>query len=154
MNEVFIALAIAWCILALYFYMENKAARRENTGLRRDLASYEDEEETILNDSDEDNAERFRRLEAMLGIIKANTEFLMPAIDDLKTAITALITEGTSDIAALVAKINAQSNQDPAIVALTTQVTDATAAMHSAFNAATGFVDTSVVSDPAAEPAA
>ncbi len=40
---------------------------------------------------------------------------IMAAIDDLKTAIGALITEGTSDIAALVAQINAQSNNDPNI---------------------------------------
>ncbi len=63
---------------------------------------------------------------------------IMAAIDDLKTAIGGFITEGTSDIATLVAQINATSNQDPAIVALTTQVTDATTAMHKAFTDATG----------------
>lgn len=63
---------------------------------------------------------------------------LMAAIDDLKTSIAALITEGTSDISDLVAKINSQANQDPAIVALTQQVTDATASLHKAFTDATG----------------
>ena len=62
---------------------------------------------------------------------------LMAAIDDLKTSVAGLITEGTSDIADLVAKINSQSNQDPAIVALTQQVTDATTSMHKAFTDAT-----------------
>ncbi len=63
---------------------------------------------------------------------------IMAAIDDLKTAIGGFITEGTSDIATLVAQINATANQDPAIVALTAQVTDATTAMHTAFTNATG----------------
>jgi hypothetical protein len=63
---------------------------------------------------------------------------IMAAIDDLKTAVAGFITEGTSDIATLVAQINAQANQDPAIVALTQQVTDATTAMHKAFTDATG----------------
>jgi len=63
---------------------------------------------------------------------------IMAAIDDLKTAIGGFITEGTSDIATLVAQINATANQDPAIVALTQQVTDATTAMHKAFTDATG----------------
>lgn len=63
---------------------------------------------------------------------------IMAAIDDLKTATAAFITEGTTDIAALVAKINSQVNQDPAIVALTAQITDATTAMHKAFTDATG----------------
>jgi len=78
------------------------------------------------------------RLDAVihrLGLMESN---VMAAIDDLKTAIGGFITEGTSDIADLVAKINTQSNQDPAIVALTQQVTDATTAMHKAFTDATG----------------
>lgn len=63
---------------------------------------------------------------------------IMAAIDDLKTAVAGFITEGTSDIATLVSQINATANQDPAIVALTQQVTDATTAMHTAFTTATG----------------
>jgi hypothetical protein len=78
------------------------------------------------------------RLDAILdqlGLMESN---IMAAIDDLKTAVAGFITEGTSDIATLVAQINAQANQDPAIVALTQQVTDATTAMHKAFTDATG----------------
>jgi hypothetical protein len=78
------------------------------------------------------------RLDAILdqlGLMESN---IMAAIDDLKTAVAGLITEGTSDIATLVAQINAQANQDPAVVALTQQVTDATTAMHKAFTDATG----------------
>lgn len=62
----------------------------------------------------------------------------MTAIDDLKTATAAFITEGTSDIATLVSQINAQVSNDPAIVDLTKQITDATTAMHKAFTDATG----------------
>jgi hypothetical protein len=74
----------------------------------------------------------------MASLIIENQERIMAAIDDLKTATAAFIQEGTSDIAALVEKINSQANQDPAIVALTQQVTDATTAMHKAFTDATG----------------
>jgi hypothetical protein len=74
----------------------------------------------------------------MVSLVIGNTESIMAAIDDLKTATAAFIQEGTSDIAALVAQINTQANQDPAIVALTQQVTDATTAMHKAFTDATG----------------
>ena len=78
------------------------------------------------------------RLDLILDKLDLNQETIMAAIDDLKTAIGGFITEGTSDIATLVAKINATANQDPAIVALTQQVTDATTAMHTAFTNATG----------------
>jgi len=70
-----------------------------------------------------------------LDLLESN---IMAAIDDLKTAVAGFITEGTSDIATLVAQINATANQDPAIVDLTKQITDATTAMHTAFTTATG----------------
>jgi hypothetical protein len=98
--------------------------------------------------TDQDTAERLRRIERLLGYHTGKLDIIMAAIDDLKTAIAGLITEGTADIAALVAQINAQSNQDPAIVALTTQVTDATTAMHQAFTGVTG-----VALPPATPPA-
>jgi hypothetical protein len=78
------------------------------------------------------------RLDAILEQLHLMESNIMTAIDDLKAATAAFITEGTSDIAALVAQINAGVNQDPAIVALTGQITDATAAMHKAFTDATG----------------
>lgn len=81
-------------------------------------------------------------------LILKRLETIMAAIDDLKTAIAALIAEGTSDIAALVTQINSQTNQDPAIVALTGQVTDAVQAMHQAFTGVTG----TPVPTTAAEP--
>lgn len=62
----------------------------------------------------------------------------MVAIDNLKTALAGLISEATGDITDLITKINSESNQDPAIVALTQQVSDATAALHKAFTDATG----------------
>lgn len=62
----------------------------------------------------------------------------MAAIDDLKTAIAAMISEATGDISDLLAKINMAVNNDPAIVDLTKQVTDATAALHASFTGATG----------------
>lgn len=71
-------------------------------------------------------------------LILERMETIMTAIDDLKTAIAALIAEGTSDIASLVTQINSQVNQDPAIIALTTQVTEAMQTMHQAFTGATG----------------
>jgi len=86
----------------------------------------------------EARCEVMRRLEALDQKIDLTKETIMAAIDDLKTAVAGFIQEGTSDIAALVAQINAQTNQDPAIVALTTQITDATTAMHTAFTGATG----------------
>lgn len=61
----------------------------------------------------------------------------MAAIDDLKTAIAAMIAEATGDISTLIDDINTQSGQDPAIVALTQQVNDATTALHKAFTDAT-----------------
>ena len=78
------------------------------------------------------------RLDAILNRLDLAESNIMTAIDDLKTSIAAFITEGTSDIATLVTQINATANQDPAIVALTKQVTDATTAMHTAFTTATG----------------
>jgi hypothetical protein len=78
---------------------------------------------------------RLDAIDQKLDLIESN---IMTAIDDLKTAVAGFITEGTGDIASLVTQINAQSNQDPAIVALTKQVTDATIAMHTAFTTATG----------------
>lgn len=78
------------------------------------------------------------RLNAVLSRIDLMEMNVMAAIDDLKTAVAEFVQEGTSDIAALVEKINTQVNQDPAIVALTQQITDATTAMHTAFTTATG----------------
>lgn len=75
-----------------------------------------------------------------LSVIIQNQEKIMSAIDDLKTAIAAMITEATGDVASLVTQINTTSNQDPAIVDLTKQVTDATTALHQAFTGATGVV--------------
>jgi hypothetical protein len=83
-------------------------------------------------------SEVVRRLDAIENQLALMEKNIMAAIDDLKTSVAAFIQEGTSDIAALVAQINAQSNQNPAIVALTQQITDATTAMHTAFTAATG----------------
>ena len=79
-----------------------------------------------------------RRLDELDQKIDLVKETIMSAIDDLKTAVAAFVQEGTSDISALVAQINAQSNNDPAIIALTQQITDATTAMHTAFTGATG----------------
>jgi len=78
------------------------------------------------------------RLDAILNRLDLAESNIMAAIDDLKTAVAGFITEGTSDIATLVAQINATANQDPAIVDLTKQITDATTAMHTAFTTATG----------------
>jgi uncharacterized phage infection (PIP) family protein YhgE len=86
----------------------------------------------------EARCEVMRRLDELDQTIGLKMETIMAAIDDLKTAIAGLITEGTSDISALVTQINAAVNQDPAIVALTQQVTDATTAMHTAFTGVTG----------------
>ncbi len=86
----------------------------------------------------EARCEVMRRLDALDQKIDLVKETIMAAIDDLKTAVAGFITEGTSDIAALVTQINATANQDPAIVALTQQVTDATTAMHKSFTDATG----------------
>jgi hypothetical protein len=73
-----------------------------------------------------------------LDLIIKNQEKIMTALTDLQAAVAALITEESADIAALVAQINAQTSNDPAVVALTKQVTDATAAAHAAFTSATG----------------
>lgn len=89
------------------------------------------------------------RLGVVLQKLGLMEKTIMAAIDDLKTAVAAFVQEGTSDIAALVAQINTQSNQDPAIVALTQQITDATTAMHTAFTGATG-----IPLPPATPPAA
>ena len=86
----------------------------------------------------EARCEVMRRLDALDQKIDLVKETIMAAIDDLKTAVAGFITEGTADISALVTQINAAANQDPAIVALTKQVTDATTAMHTAFTGATG----------------
>lgn len=101
----------------------------------------------------EPDPEVLDRLDAIftrLGLLETK---IMAAIDDLKTAIAGLITEGTSDIAALVTQINSQTNQDPAIIALTAQVTDAMQTMHAAFTGATGVALQPPTTPPAA-PAA
>jgi hypothetical protein len=98
----------------------------------------------------EPDPEVLDRLDAIFTRLGLMEKTIMAAIDDLKTAVGAFIQEGTSDIAALVAQINAQSNQDPAIVALTTQITGATTAMHTAFTGATGVVLPPPTTPPAA----
>lgn len=67
----------------------------------------------------EARCEVMRRLDALDSKIDLVKETIMSALDDLKTAVAAFVQEGTSDIAALVAQINTQANQDPAIVSLT-----------------------------------
>lgn len=74
----------------------------------------------------------FKQVECLLG------DLVMAAIDDLKSAIAGLIAESSADITQLITQINAAGSQDPAITALTAQVTSATAALHSGFTAATG----------------
>lgn len=85
-----------------------------------------------------------------LNVIIENQEKIMAAIDDLKTAIAGLITEATTDINALLAQINAAVNNDPAIVDLTKQASDATAALHSSFTGTTGVALPPVTPPPPA----
>jgi hypothetical protein len=63
-------------------------------------------------------------------------DFIMSAIDDLKTEVQKFLDEGLSDINTLVGRIATSSNNDPAIVDLTNQVKSATAKMHDAFQTA------------------
>lgn len=65
-------------------------------------------------------------------------EKIMTAIDDLKTDVAALIGEAVADINALAQAIAAAGSQDPAIVALSGQIKDATKTIHDSFTAATG----------------
>lgn len=65
-------------------------------------------------------------------------ETIMTAVDDLKSAMTDLITEATTDITQLITQINNQANSDPAVIALTAQVRQAIVDLHKGFTDATG----------------
>jgi hypothetical protein len=79
-------------------------------------------------------------------------DYIMAAIDNLKTDLANLIAEATADITALLAKINSQSNQDPAIVALSDQAKAATQTLHDAFTNATNVVPPTVNPPTAVDP--
>lgn len=171
MNEVLMAAFVAASIIALFFYMENKAARRESVGLMRTIAFYEKtitEEEDDINDSDDDNAEQYRRFQAMLGIIMNKMEFLMidtskilAAVAEERTelagwkTLAAAQTQALKDAAAALAAANAAN--DPAAQAQVQADLDKAAGDLSADNAeakAAITANTELVNGVPATPAA
>lgn len=85
-------------------------------------------------------SEQQKRLEKLL--IEGTTK-IMAAIDDLKTNIAALIAEGTADVTALVQKLQTQAGatggaSESDLATLAANVAQATTALHSAFQTATG----------------
>lgn len=105
------------------------------------MPDFSQQDQNRLSGIEQELGRHFRLHEHHTRLLERLTQgldLIMTAIADLKTAVAALIAEGTSDITALVAQINAGANNDPAIVALTAQINQAVSDLHAAFTKATG----------------